>query len=186
MALACVCLTSCKAFALHPLYGDDDSVFEPGLLGRWNGPADDTDPTVLTFEKGQGNSYQAILAGPDCGSSVDCIFEVYVVRLNGRLFFDAVQTKVRVKGQEVDTGIVIPSHLIGRLSLTAETLRLDLLSDSWLKDSLKSGKGAIPFEVVDDDVVLTASTPALQKFVAAHANDNAVFPVDSDVLQRAK
>ena len=186
MALACALLTSCYTSALHPLYGDADSVFEPGLLGAWNTPADDTDRTVLTFEKGQGNSYRAILVGPDCDSSADCIFEVHLVRLNARLFLDAVQTRLRVKGQEVDTGIVIPSHVIGRLSLAGDTLRLDLLSDSWLKDSLKSGKSAIPFEVVDDDVVLTASTPELQKFVSAHATDNAVFPIDSDVLHRAK
>jgi len=186
MALACVCLTSCVTFALHPLYGDADSVFETGLLGAWSSTPDESDRTVLTFEKGQGNSYRVILVGPDCDSSADCIFEFYLMRLNGRLFFDAVQTRLRVKGQEANVGVVIPSHLIGRLSLTADTLRLDLLDDSWFKEGLKSGNKAIPFEVLDYDVVLTASTPELQKFVAAHANDNAVFPIDSDVLHRAK
>ncbi|MBZ5502639.1 MAG: hypothetical protein LAN59_10440 [Acidobacteriia bacterium] len=148
MALACTCLTSCVTFALHSLYGDADSVFEPGLLGTWNDPTDESNRIKLIFEKGQGSSYKATFIDPDSKPPDGLIFEVHLVKINGQLFFDAVQTGVRAKGQEVDMGIVIPSHLIGRLSLTADTLRLDLLDDSWFKQSLKSGKSAIPFEIV--------------------------------------
>ncbi len=186
MALACTCLASCVTFALHPLYGDADSVFEPDLLGTWNDPTRASDHGAYTFEKRQGNVYRAIATDPDSDPPEDYIFDVHLVRLNGQLFFDAVQTGLRVKGQKTDMGMVIPSHLIGRLSLTADTLRLDLLDDSWLKQSPQSGKSAVPFEVLGEVVVLTASTSELQKFVAAHANDNAVFPVNSSVLHRAK
>jgi len=186
MAFACACLTSCVTFALHPLYGDADSAFEPGLLGTWNNLADESERVAFTFEKGQGISYKVTFIDPDSKPPDGTIFEFHIVKLNGQLFFDALQTGVLVKGQEVDAGIAIPSHLIGRLSLNGDTLHLDLLNDSWFKQGPQSGKRAIPFEVVDDDVVLTASTPELQKFVAAHADDNDVFTIDSELLHRAK
>ncbi len=181
-------LASCVAYSLHPLYDAKSSVFEPSLVGTWVDPMQNNKPT-MKFEKLGENAYTVTAIEFDGNPPYDAIFEAHAVKLGGRLFLDAVNTKNRAKGIEMNAGMAIPSHLIGRVTVDGDTLHLDLLSDSWLEDGFKTGRITIAHELVDDsadsDVLLTASTAELQKFVADHANDDNAFP-PSDPLKRLK
>jgi hypothetical protein len=178
-------LASCVTYSIHPLFDRANSVFEPGLIGTWIDPTTNDKRATLKLEKGERNSYKATLFDISNDPATDALFEASLVKLNGRLFFDALNTKNLVNGVEANVGIAIPAHLIGRLSLDGDTFHYDPLDDEWLKKGLNSGKITLAHELVDGDIVLTASTADLQKFVSAHANDDEAFPPSSP-LHRVK
>ncbi len=67
-------------------------------------------------------------------------------------------------------------------------LRLGLLDEEWVKKMLDERKANVGFERVGEDrkdVVLTASTQDLQRFVVEHAKDPDAFPDPTD-FQRKK
>ena len=169
--------------SIHPLYTDKDVTFDPALLGTWADPTD-KNGSPLVFERGGNNSYKAIVRLND-NTNVDEIFEVHLVKLNGRLFLDAVQRKNRISGQEADIGIAVPAHIVARVSIEKNSLQLNLLDGDWIKRELKSGRTSISHEEIGNDLVITASTPELQKFVLGHADDEEAFGASSP-LQRKK
>lgn len=181
---ALVLLASCLTFSLHPLYDDKDSVFEPNLIGTWRDTAKKQNPSTFVFEKSGADGYTVTFNDTGDTPPGGGVFEVHLVTLHGRLFFDAVQTKVLLNGQQADVGVVIPSHLLGRIYLDGDTLHYDSLDDDWLKKGFQSGKITLAHELVGDDVVLTASTADLRRFLADHANDEAAFAPNT--LQRVK
>lgn len=188
--LACVLalLASCVTYSVHPLYDERTSVFEPRLVGTWIDASEPNRPTKIIFTKDDENAYRATYVDPDRGADAVFLYDAHLVKLGGRFFLDAVQTGVRVGNQDFDTeGIV--SHLIARVSLDGDKLRLDLLDDDWLQKGFAAKTIALPHETtgsggLDNGVVLTASTADLQKFVLAHAADDQAFP-PSDPLVRA-
>ncbi|HUJ31376.1 MAG TPA: hypothetical protein VLY23_08860 [Candidatus Acidoferrum sp.] len=169
--------------SIHPFYEDKDVVFDPALLGTWVDPTD-ADSAPLVFERGKGDSYKAIMRSDD-NSDVDAVFEVHLLKLGGRVFLDAVQMKNRIAGKEVDIGLAVPAHILGQVSIEGNVLHLSLLDQEWVEKELKAGKISIPHEEADGDVVLTASTADLQKFVLDHANDENAFSALGP-LQRKK
>ena len=176
-------LVACgPAFSIHPLYTDKDGVFDPALLGTWIDSTGDTSP--LIFERGDADSYKAITQLND-NTNVDSVFEVHLVKLGGRVFLDAVQTKNRIAGQGVELGLAVPAHILGQVSVEGNVLHMSLLDQEWMGKQLKAGKISIPHEDVDGDLVLTASTLELQKFVLDHADDAEAF-VPTGPFQRKK
>lgn len=161
--------------SIHPLYTDKDVVFDPALLGTWIDPTDKAG-SPLIFERAGNNSYKASMRLSD-QARVDGIFEVHLVKLQGQVFLDAVQTRNRISGQEVDLGIAVPGHVLARVSIEGNALRLNFLDQEWIKKELKSGKISIPHEEVDQAVVLTASTSELQKFALEH--EEQAFPASN-------
>ncbi|MGA8012384.1 MAG: hypothetical protein WB949_08160, partial [Candidatus Acidiferrales bacterium] len=94
------------------------------------------------------------------------------------VFYDAQNTSLLLGGKEWFPEFTIPAHMIGRIALDGDTLRYDTLDDDWLKKRLYSGDLKIAHEITDakwDDLVLTASSEDLQRFAAAHANDDEAF-----------
>lgn len=159
------------------------------MIGSWSDPSRKDNPPKFVFEKASDNSYKLTISDPTSDLPEDEVFEVHLVKLNGRLFFDAVQTGALVGGKETHLEFGIPSHLIGRISLDGDIFHYDPLDETWLKKGFESGKITIPHELAGDgefaDVVLTASTADLQKFVSAHASDDGAFP-PSETLHRVK
>lgn len=176
-------LAACgPAFSIHPLFADKDVVFDAALLGTWTDPTGDGLP--LIFERGDADSYEVITQLND-KTNVDSVFEMHLVKLGNRVFLDAVQTKNRIAGQEVGLGLAVPAHILGQVSVEGNVLHMSLLDQEWMAKQLKAGKISIPHEDVDGDLVLTASTLELQKFVLEHADDAEAF-VPMDPLQRKK
>ena len=184
---AVLCLVSCRpVLSLHPWYSDNDVVFEPALLGSWFNPTEKDTHAAFIFEKSGPNSYTATLVDFSETQHLDLVFNAHLMRLDGKLFIDAVQKSARVRGQDVDTGIVVPGHLVGRISIQGDVLRMKLLDDDWVKKGIEAGTISIEHENVDGVPVLTASTPELQRFLLAHADDSQAFSEKTDNLHRRK
>lgn len=165
MLAACSCVPS-----LHPLYTDRDVAFDPELLGEWIEAKPDSKST-LTFVKNSDTEYKLVSSDGKETSS----FIAHLVKLGDTLFLD-------VSGDpSIDCHtLALPVHMFFLISRTKPVLRMSDFDDHWLDDFLKKNPAALKHEIVDKDLVLTASTKLLQTFLLRHAKTKGAFadPVD--------
>src|SRR5216684_5708748 len=102
-------------------------------------------------------------------------YKTCLVNLESRLFFDTkLQTKefgaTSVSTDDLGPGAV-QAHLIGRIDLDKELLRVARVSSSWVEKKTPEG-----FRVMrGSSAIITASTDDLRKLLTEHAEDNAVW-----------
>jgi hypothetical protein len=79
-----------------------------------------------------------------------------------------------------------PAHWFFRVSLNGAKLRLDWIDDEKFRDAFKAGKFHVNGLLLNEnkDVVITATTSELQKFLADHADDDALFTEHTEEVQR--
>jgi hypothetical protein len=183
--------------SLHPLFEDEDLVFEPGLVGAWRG--EDSESTWI-FEKEKSNEYELTVeqaefendsaAGtmPDKVPGETARFQARLGKLGGRLFLDLFpesKGNPRVRNDLFNL-MQLPVHTFWRLTLEKDSLRLDVMSIDWLERMLKEGKVSIAAVETEDRLVLTATTEELKKLVARYSEDDDAFPPSDGNLRRIR
>jgi hypothetical protein len=166
--------------SLHPLYTDNDLVFEPGLVGKWGKP-NETDS--WTFEKSGDKSYT--LTTTDEG--VPGKFEAHLVRLGKHLFLDTYPVEPNFKNNFYK-GHLMRVHYFWKVTLKGNKLEIAGLMPDWLKDMIGEKKITVRHETLPDDkgILLTASTKDLQALITKHAEDPKAFGEKPDVLRRVE
>jgi hypothetical protein len=151
--------------SLHELYAEKDLVFEPALLGDWVEDKADS-KSLLTFAKGEGKEYKLTsIEGKDKST-----FIAHVVKLGDRLFLDLASDP------SVDCPTLsVPVHMFVLVSQTSPKLQMRGFDEGWLKRYVEKNPRALKHEIVDNDVVLTASTKQLQRFLLSHVNTKDAF-----------
>ena len=166
-------LMGCPARSIFPLFTQDDLVYKPELVGTWTNENDND----LTFQKvGEMNYYKVNALGKNGNS------EAYSVRLGqvGKYWFiDSYPTK---SGGDHH---FIASHIISKIELKGDTMRLSSLEEDWLKEMIDEKKLTIAHVQRGSDLFLTATTEELQSLILKCAGDEKAFP-QPDVFVRAK
>lgn len=160
--------------SLHELYTEKDVVFEAKLLGEWL----DTQPnskSTLVFTKEGDNGYKVVSAEPSEKSSLIA----HLVKLGDKLFLD-------VNGDpslDCNTS-ALSVHMFFYVSQISPTLRICAVDPNWLKGFVEKNPATIKHEIVDKDVVLTASTKELQSFLLRHLNTKGAFTDPNEYVQK--
>lgn len=168
----------CLIVSIHPLYTENDIVFEEALLGVWN--ADSTDGESWRFERAEDNAYRMTITenGKQPG-----LFEAHLVKLGEYLFLDLYPEEPDGVN-EFFISHVIPSHSIWRVAFTGDTLSLAGLNFEWLTQELEAGRLDLEYEEIKDMLVLTGEPRDLQIFVLKHPNE--AFEAEPDIAIRAR
>jgi hypothetical protein len=155
--------------SLHPLYTEKDRTTESDLLGTWTqGENKDS----WEFESGADESY--VLTYTEKGAAAK--FRTTLVQLGEHLFLDLYPSEDAELKNELLKLHLVPAHSFARLRLKGDTLELAMMDNDWVRGKLARKEISVPHEVLDDGIVLTASTPQLQEFVTSFASDPAAFP----------
>ena len=111
------------------------------------------------------------------------VYELQLVQVGNYTFFDVAFIEIpgkKEKATAYDLG-VLPIHLIGRIWLDRDTLRLGMLNYDWLHDMTQSGKLKLRYlehhKGDDDLILLTADPDDLRDFVRQYAEDPNAFSV---------
>lgn len=171
--LFCFLLLGCPVRSLSPLFQEKDIVFNEALLGTWKN-TENTD--MVTFERMGDNSYRAIVHEKDKDSTT---YMVQLGKLGNYWFTDWFPDG---KGEDYQ---MIPTHLISQTGLNRDSLSLSFLEGDWVEQVLSSDKNAIPHARQTGDIILTADTELLQKFVLQHAGSGKAFP-DPGIFARVR
>ena len=171
--LCCLYFMGCLQTA-RPLFHENDLVFDERLIGVWQ-QGDET----WTFErvgsgmheKGSGNGYLLAISEKD---SVVARCGAHLGYVGDYAFLDVF---------DVSPGdLNLPLHLIYRIQITDEKLRLKFADGKWFDALPAKEKAVLRIEKFEPGDVALASTDVLQRFLKAHYRDD--DSVDANVLTR--
>jgi hypothetical protein len=159
VVLACsLLMTGCLTLSVYPLYTAKDLVTEPQIEGKW---ITQEDNEVWEIHK-SGDAYMAVCPGDREGEPVD----MRIVQLGGQRFLDLTAHDA--------PSLAVPGHMFGKIAVTGDEMTIQLMTSSWLEK--KAREAGLPvLEMADNEILLTAPTAELQKFVVRYAADPDAF-----------
>jgi len=162
-ALAAALMAGCVP-SLHPICGDDDALFDAGLLGVWK--ADGAGKETLTFLDAGNRHYRVAYVE---GNGEHGLFDVRLTRIGGALFLDAYPERADVAGNGYYRLHLVSAHTFMKVAATNGTMALAPVAAKWLGELLADDPQALRHEALDKDTILmTASTAELRKFLAEY------------------
>ena len=163
VVIATGCITS-----VHPLFTDEELIFRPELIGTWQ----DGDETM-------------VFRGIDSARySVLYVEKTDTTKLIGRLgklgdhyYLDMTIDPDDQKVNDLLGAYIFPVHIFFKVSFGNNQLNMNAFafSSDWLEKLIQERRIRIKHEVENDQVLLTASTEELQKFVVKYADEPKAF-----------
>ena len=168
----------CLIVSIHPLYTENDVVFDEALVGTWGDVSGDEESWV--FEQAEEKAYRMTVneEGKEPGH-----FEAHLVNLGEYLFLDLYPEEPDGVN-EFFTSHVIPAHSIWRATIAGDTLSLASLDYDWLTKGIEAGQLDVEHEKLEHVLVLTGEPRDLQIFVLKHLHE--AFEDEPDVAVRIK
>jgi len=175
--------------SLHPLYTDKELVFDEKLLGSWG-----DGEQKWEFKKGEKEkSYD--LVTDEKGKKGE--FTVYLVKIQDSfkadkekeaarqalLFLDLYPKEPKLEANDFYKFHLLPVHTFLKIEQLGTTLKIRAMNPEKLQEMLKDKPDLIKHEVVEDRIVLTASTKQLQKFMLEHVKDEGLFAEATELEQ---
>jgi hypothetical protein len=165
-------LAGCVVTSVYPWYTAKDVVFDPALIGTWHGTEPDMKPgDFWQFEKLEDRAYQLTMA--DGGKRKE--YDTHLFKLGGHLFLDCFPRE-----RPEDS---LPPHYLFRVGSVAPALEIAVLDYDWLTKLLAKNPKTLRHLIVpkklgesgSGNLVLTADTAELQKFILKHINNTNAF-----------
>ena len=171
MAIVAVALlmAGCTA-SLHPIYSEEDAVFDPMLLGTWR--ESEGEKFFVSVRAGDA-AYRLIhYDGEGAGA-----FTARLVELQGNRFVDLYPETPPSKNGFYNCHL-IPAHSFGRIWLAGDRLTIALLDPDWLRSD-EASQVQLERISLDDYLVISAVTADLRRFATKYAGTRA-FSVTSE------
>ena len=165
--------------SLFALYTSEDKFFDENLIGEWQ----QTPATATESEKngrwvflrdGDTSVYKTSLV--TIGKRGGFVAKGRLVRLGKAVFVDfEPDTDSSGDGELTLPYPVIESHMIGRVWIEKDQVRIHFLDENWIKKQLKEGKLTLAHAGPAETPILNATTAELRKFAQEHAEDEEAF-----------
>jgi hypothetical protein len=148
--------------SLQPFYTEKDLLFESALVGAFS---EQDDSSVWTFTKSSEKEYRLVIKDKANSSS----FSARLFKLADDLYLDLYPAKNSLDDcprEDFFKSSLVPGHLCLRLPQIQPSLRLQVMDEEGLKESLKSNPGVVPHSFIEDErLVFTGSTEQMQAFL---------------------
>jgi hypothetical protein len=164
--------------SVHPLYNEDDLVFNEEILGEW---VEAGSEVKWVFEAASYNSYVLRITEDRKLSNI----ELHIVKLGDNFFFDFYPgDNDHIKDMNGYLSLqFIPVHTFAKVNITPEYIEVYRLDPSWLEEILDNDPSQIKHEKTSEYILLTASTDDLQRFIIAYAELEEMY-LEKEVLYR--
>ena len=149
--------------SLHPLYTEQDLIFDPALVGQW---AEKDSKESWTFTKSGEKEYKLLYVDGD-GKKGE--FVVHLLTFNEQRFLDLFPEDPGLEQNSFYKLHLLPVHTFLRLKEIEPALQMDVLKPDWLEKILAADAGALRHEKMDGSILLTAQPKELQAFLLKHA-----------------
>ena len=171
LAFAIAALSQGCIPSLHPIYTENDLIFDKALVGQWK----DQDPNShrqWRFTSSNEESYRLVYGNSDGEQSV---FHAHLARIQGTMFLDVQPEERELRADPFFESHVILGHSFLHVERIQPQLRLRAMDPTWLEQHLEKNPEAIACEKLNGDIVITASTQELQRFVLRHVTTEGAF-----------
>ena len=203
-ALILFSFTGCFLKSVHPLVAEDDAVLLNNLEGTWldgdelwtfvhntanvsnydfsvldeNYEMDIVDSVKISNEYQfsdtvEGNLYLVLYQDLDSPEEEISLLIGSVGKIGNDFYLDL--TPFSLEGESLMMDHYFPIHTFSRISVEGESLNIEFFQSDWIKDLIESNRVRIKHEKTEDEILITASTRELQKFVEKYAADEKAF-----------
>ena len=155
--------------SLNPLYTDQDLIFDSALLGVWT---DKDSKETWAFTEAGEKEYKLLYTEED-GRKGE--FKAHLLKIEGKTFLDLTPIRPALSQNDFYKAHFLTLHTFVQVSQTAPTVQISYLEPEWLKKIIAENPNAIRHEKIGDEILLTASTKELQKFLLKHLNTEGAF-----------
>jgi hypothetical protein len=164
-------MTGCApAVAIHPLYTTQNLVSDLPLEGTWS----EKDGAIWQIKKSDdGYDVAAVRTGDSPEVSK---YNVHLLRLKDSEFVDVAS--------KADPELGVAGHLFAKIRMSGDELYVSPIDETWLKHMMEAGQAPQSTMGENQQIVLTAPTSELQKFILLHAADPDAWDDDNDALHR--
>jgi len=179
MLLASVFYSTACVPSIHPFFAKGDVYMDANLLGTWS---DQDGGETWTFIYQDDRTY-LLTYTDDTGKTG--AFTASLFRLGDRSFLDIEP----LRSGDRDCGLyaehLLSMHSVYLITIDGKKGRLAFLDPKYLKAALESDPTVLAHTVVDDQIVLTATTERLKAFLLSSANKPEAF-VMSETIEKKK
>jgi hypothetical protein len=156
--------------SLHPLYTEDDLIFEERLLGKWgkNGSTE-----TWQFKPADSDKYYKLVYTDDKGKKGS--FDAGLGKINNAMYLNIFPQQPELKENDYYKFHILRAYSFIKIERIEPNLVMRVMNPDTLKKMLENDPNLINHEIVEDRLLLTASTEKLQKFMKAHANYEGFF-----------
>ena len=172
-------MTGCVP-SLHPLYTEQDLIYDPALVGEWVG---NDGKVTWTFAKSGEKAYTLVYVD-EKGKKGE--FAVHLLKIGDRRFLDLYPTDPDLQQSDFYKAYLLRVHTFMIVQQEADTLRMSFMKPDWLKKYLQEHPDAVKHEKVDEGVLLTAQPKELQTFLVQHDKSPEVWAEGSPLIRRVE
>jgi len=174
--------------SLHPLYTSKDLIFDQNLIGEWT----DSDSIVWNFEKfvpsNNPLSRKSDLSKKSfykltVNDGKPAVFHVHLLKLEKYFYLDFYIKGYKIENDMADLHL-FPVHTFAKVNIKDDIVKLEQFDIDFIKTLIKEKKIKIKHEVSYDNLILTAGTKELQKFVTKYAENKDLYTEDPIILKR--
>ena len=171
LAIACLLMIAgCAPNTIHPIYTDQDLIFDPALLGMWVDP--DSPDESLQFTAAGSKSYRLVNSD---SNGVRGSFHAHLAAVAGHTFINVYPEEPDTAANEYYRSRLILTHAFLLVDSIAPALQIRAMESDWLREYLAQHPDAIGHVEVDGVILITAPTEDLQRFVLQHIATEGAF-----------
>ncbi|MFA6293543.1 MAG: hypothetical protein WC637_17285 [Victivallales bacterium] len=169
--------------SLHPLYTENDLIFEKSLVGTW---VDENPENTWTFSHSGEKEYKLICT--EDGKPGE--FSAHLLKIKNKMFIDLYPAEPELK---TDNGFykahLIPADTFMLVKQIEPTLQMAFLNPNKLKEIIAKDPKAVKHEKLgkdDDRDIFTASPAELQDFIMKNIDTPDFFLDPSNLKRQSK
>jgi len=162
--------------SLQPLYTEKDLIFEEKLLGTW---AKNDSKETWQFKRANGDKQYKMIYTDENGKKGP--FDAGLGKLNNMMFLNIFPQEPKLKENDFYKFHILRVHSFIKIEQIEPILKMRIMNPDKAKEMLENDPNLIKHEIVQDRLILTASTKELQEFMKAHANDEGLFGEPSEL-----
>ncbi len=148
--------------SVHPLYTEQDLIFDPLLVGVWDG---EDGKETWTFTRSGENAYTLRFVD---GKGKAGEFSVHLLKVGDRRFLDLCPADPDLPQNDFYKFHLLPVHSFLRIRQQGDALQMTFLQPNWIRTHLQEHPDALKHEKVGDGILLTAQPGELQAFLLKH------------------
>jgi hypothetical protein len=163
--------------SLHPLCTDEQTTFNPDLVGCWQG----TDPDwIWNFEKSaDANSYNLKITIEEN----DDLFIAKLTSINETLYLDLYPKEDSIQASDMTKAALIGAHLIIKIHQLKPALKISFMNVDELTKTVKENPTIITHQFIEENrLILTAPTKELRNFVAQNTSKPFLFAEPGELI----
>ncbi len=169
-------ITVCCAPSLHPIYTEDDIIYDPALIGTWLGEDDE----ILAIRQHDALDNAYLMTYTDSDGDIG-EFDARLVDIEGYTFLDVYPIPNEQSEDDHSQYLLIPTHGNVMVTQIEPDFIFVVMDEEWLADYLEDNPDALKHEYANYDpsdqgrLIVTASTEDLQAFLIEHIGTEGAY-----------